>query len=368
MHPDELQTGRPVSLLPHLDLRLLEARVAISKNDLAEALQAVEEVARRARRYGLSDYEARSEQLLALVAERRGEIDEALGRYQRAQQLRAREPLHVRADAVAGEARCHHIKGDKTHAIYLLETFLHALRQESLEDPDALIRIRTTMVITYLEAGFHRRAAEVAEEALALEARVKDPARLGAMHNMVARSLIDNGQIRRAEESLRKAAYFYDLADLELESGRARLARGIFLKERGRLAQARKELEAARAIFDQASPLDEARVCNELAAVAREKGDIDEALSLVDTATTLNPTNVGERARSARERGLALSDRDRRNALASLREAIDLFIQAEERIEAAVTHAYLGDLLAPRHQKQAMTEYRKGLALFEVRT
>lgn len=368
VHPDELHSGRPVSLLPHLDLKLQEARRSVSNGHSGEAAEVLEDVKKRARRYGLADYEARAEQGLALIAERSKNINEALDRYQRARQLLSREPRHLQADAVAGEARCWHLKGEKTHAIYQLETFLHALKEEGLEDPDAVIRIRTSLVIAYREAGFDRRASEVAEEALSLEARVKDPARLGAMHNMVARSLIDSGKIRRAEESLRKAAHFYELADLELELGRARLARGIFLRERGRLAQARKELATALEAFGSLSPIDEARACNELAAVERAQGNIDLALELVDRGIrAAGDSDLGEFARSKREHGLALSQRDPRAARASLQEAIDIFTQAEERIEAAVTHAYLGDLLAPRHQKQAMNEYRKGLALFEVR-
>ncbi|MDP9069234.1 MAG: hypothetical protein M3N53_12935 [Actinomycetota bacterium] len=366
MHPEELQTGRPATLLPELDVKLQNARVAVSKSRLDEATTAFEDIKRRARRYGLRDYEARAEQGLALVAERSSDIDDALQRYQRAKQLLAREPLHLQADAVAGEARCYHIQGEKTHAIYLLETFLHNLKKEGLEDPDALIRIRTTLVITYREAGYHRQAAEVAELALALESRVKNPARLGQMHNMVARSLLDTGQISRAEESLRKAAHFYELADLELELGRARLARGILLKERGRLSQARKELSAALSVFVGVSSIDEARANNELSAVERQSGNPDAALLLASAAISIGrDANVAELARSHRERGLALAGRDLRSARASLEEAIELFTRAEERVEAALTHAYLGDLLAPRNQKQAMTAYRRGLAIFE---
>ncbi|MDP9069220.1 MAG: hypothetical protein M3N53_12860 [Actinomycetota bacterium] len=148
----------------------------------------------------------------------------------------------------------------------------------------------------------------------------------------------------------------------------ARLARGIFLKERGRLTQARKELTTALDVFGSLSPIDEARACNELAAVERAAGNIDEALELVERGiSAAGDSDLGEFARSKREQGLALSQRDARGARKSLEEAIDIFTRAEERVEAALTHAYLGDLLAARNQKQALTEYRKGLALFEVR-
>jgi tetratricopeptide (TPR) repeat protein len=166
---------------------------------------------------------------------------------------------------------------------------------------------------------------------------------------------------------LRKAAYFYELADLELELGRARLARGILLKERGRLPQARKELSAALEVFRGTSSIDEARANNELAAVERESGNADAALGLADAAIDLGPhVNQGELARSHRERGLALAISDVPTAKRSLEVAIDLFTRAEERVEAALTHAYLGDLLAPKNQKQAMVAYRQGLAIFEA--
>lgn len=367
VHPDELRTGQPHSLLPQLDTQLHEARMWASSGREDEAEEQFRDVARRAHRFAMTRLEATAYEGLGLVAERRKDLASAIDHYEVAVKLFNSEPLHLRADAVAGQARCYHLRGEKTHAIYLLETYLHALEQQGLSDPDALIRIHTSLVITYVEAGFLRQADAAAEKALALEQRVHDPKRLGAMHNMVASALLERGDYDQAEESLRKAERFYRLSDLQLELGRARLARGIYCRRTNRTKQAREYLVAALEIFQATkSPLDEARACNELAAVQRSVQPA-KALSLLERASELiGGSDLGEQARTTREHGLLLAASDRKAAAAKLRDAIDLFVRAEERVEATLTYGHLGDLLANDSSKKAAETYRAGIELLKT--
>jgi transcriptional regulator with XRE-family HTH domain len=367
VHPDELRTGQPQSLLPHLNLMVHEARLWTSAGRQAEAEEQFRHVARKAASFDLGRVEALAREGLGLILERRNDLGGAIDQYEMAAKLLESEPLHVKADVVAGKARCFHLLGEKTHAIYVLETYLHALEQEGLPDPDALIRIYTSLVITYVVAGFLRQASAAADKALALEERVQDPRRLGAMHNMVANALLERGDTTQAEESLRKAEHFYRVAELHLELGRARLARGIYYRLTGNTKKARADLVAAREIFQVTnSPLDEARACNEMAALQRSTQPA-KALALLERASELiGDSDPGEQGRTTREHGLLLAPTDTRAAASKLREAVDLFIRAEERVEATLTYGHLGDLLASNSSGKAAEMYRAGIELLKT--
>jgi transcriptional regulator with XRE-family HTH domain len=368
IHPEELKTGRPLSLAPQLELDLQNARQDISSAELSKAESELSEVTRTAKRFVLPEIEARAHVYMALIKERKGEFEAAIERNELALKLLRDSPIHLQADALCGKARSFHLQGDRTHAIYLLETYLHRLIQEGLPDPDALIRVHTSRVTTYIAAGYRRQAGEAALDALNLEQRVNDPARLGAMHNMVARALLEQGDAKAAEDSLKKAQYFYDNANLEVELARARLAHGILLSDKGEPKKAREQLLAALETFTATnSAIDEARCCNELGRLEREGGHKPQASQLVERALELlSYTEPSERARAKRELGLIQSEEDAHRAEKSFRDAIELFLEAEERQEAAFTHSLLGDLLARRKQSDGCRTYRDGLSLLKA--
>ncbi len=365
--PDEIRTGRPTNLLPELELELQEARVQISTGDLLGARARFDAVLRTAKKFKTAFQQAKAHEGLGLCLERSGELDAAIDQYALAGRLLADAPPNARADAVAGQARCIELRGDKHHAIYLLETLLESLRRQTLEDPDALIRIYTSLAVIYIEGDFLRKAADAAEEALKLEEHVSDPLRLGAMHNMVARVLLRRGETERAERSIRRAEHFYSLAELRLEMGRARLSRGIFLLRTGSRKKAATDLKTALEIFVEArSPLDEARAATELGRIAREEGRANESARLFDRAlNAAEGAQPAQLARIIREKSLAHSPDDRKTAEAGLREAISLFGEAGEPMQAAITYAYLGDVLSDKPLGPACQAYRDGLAILE---
>ncbi|MCA1706342.1 MAG: helix-turn-helix domain-containing protein [Actinobacteria bacterium] len=364
---DEIRTGRPSNLLEDLEIELQDGRLLISQGEFEEAEKTYRAVLNTAKRYKVVYQQAKALEGLGLLFERSGDLPEATEHYALAAGLLASDPPNVRADAVAGQARCIEISGDKHHAIYLLENLLETLQQQTLQDPDALIRIYTSLAIIYIEGDFLTKAADAAENALQLEEHVNDPARRGAMHNMVARVLLRTGHTQRARESLQKAERFYRLSELQLEIGRARLTRGIYLLRTGARKKASAELTAALETFAQTrSPLDEARAATELGRIAREEGRLEEASKFLDRALErLNGAQPGQVARVLRERALANLPTQKAKIEKGLKEAIRLFEQAEEPVQIAITHAYLGDLLSDRPLGRACKIYREGLAVLE---
>src|SRR5581483_6829857 len=84
---EELLTGRPPDLEARLELRLQEARHALSDGWLEEGRTGLQAAAREARRYGLEALRARAEEGLGLAFERAGRPEEALAHYERAEAI-----------------------------------------------------------------------------------------------------------------------------------------------------------------------------------------------------------------------------------------------------------------------------------------
>src|SRR5581483_3944358 len=212
---EELLTGRPPDLEARLELRLQEARHALSDGRLEEGRTGLQAVAREARRYGLE----------AL----RGRPEEALAHYERAEAIARDGSPAAAVDAVAGKARCFHSLGDVRYAIHLLESLLDELERARLRDPDALARLHAGLVYSYLDAGLYRKAAESASELEQLAPSVRDPLRIAQMHMNVARLHLTTGRVGEALRSLRRAEDGYRQLDLKSEMGGAHLARGYVL-------------------------------------------------------------------------------------------------------------------------------------------
>ena len=366
--PDELATGRPTNLVPMLELRLHDARIAMSAGRLDEAADMLRSVVKDAKRHHLPMIEAKAEEGLGLGLERRARPEEALMRYERAEELLRAEPPTELVDAVAGKARCFEGLGDGRYAIFLLESLHDRLERERLRDPDALSRLHAALVFAYLDAGIHRKAAESAAELLALAPRLTDPVRVAQMHMNVARLFLLEGRIDDAQHSLRRAEGVYRQLELETEMGGAHLALGYVAVRDGDLEQGRRELEQAVEVFERtANEPDLASALNELAMLERLEGHAHRAKSLLLRAIA----SLGERdtpvlARAHRELGFTLSPIDPVDAEKHYRLAIALFERAEQAFEIALTYRALGDLFGQRGEGDAACDaYRTGIMALE---
>jgi tetratricopeptide (TPR) repeat protein len=367
---DELVTGRPTDLEARLEVRLHEARIELSAGGLDEADVALRRVVKDASRYELPELEARAEEALGLVLERRGKPEDALERYRRAEQILEDHAAPARADAVAGKARCFEALGDVRYAIHLLESLLEELERAGLTDPDALARLHASLVDAYLDAGLYSRAAESAAELDRLAPRVTDPLRVAQMHLNVARLYLGEGRFEEADRSLRRAEESYRALQLQAETGYAHLARGYVLSRRERLDEAHAELERAREVFESAGDgKDLTRTLNELGRVERLRGDAEHARALLERSIgLLGTTDTPILAWAHRELGVTIAGDDPREAEKHIRFAIELYERAQQTAEVAVTYRALGDLLAERGSRDEAAEaYRTGILALEPR-
>lgn len=365
---EELETGRAPDLEARLRLRLQEARVQISDGHVDEADAGLRQVAREAKRYALPRLQARAEEVRGLWLERSGRPEEALERYQRAEELLRDEPPTARADAVDGKAACFAALGDERYAIFLLESLLDEIERAGLRDPDALARVHAGLVYWYLDLGLMTKAAASAGELERLAPRVDDPGRIAQMHMNVARQYLMDGRVEDATSSLQRAEDLYRQLGLLTEMGGAHLARGYVLSRQDSLEEARRELEEAREIFERTSNAkDLTRTLNELARVARLQGRAGDATSLLERSISLLGTNDDPILAWAHlELGNLFGELGDPRAEKHVRLAIELYERTEQAVGLAVSYRALGDLLVAQGDETGGCEaYRTGLTAIE---
>jgi len=367
---DELLTGKPADLEAKLTARLMEARIDLSAGRLGGADEALTSIAREAKRYRLSRIEAKAEDARGLLLERRGKPEEALERYQRAEEIVQSGPADALADAVSGKARCFQALGDVRYAIHILESLMDSFDRDGIRDPNALARLYSSLLDAYMDAGLLERAAASALELERLGPRLSDPVRIGQMHMHVAHVYLVQGRVEDAQHSLQRAEDAHRQLDLQAETGHAYLAKGYVLTRDGKLDEARTQLEGALAIFEEtADEKDLIRTLNELARVERLEGRLDRARELLQRSISLmGDSDTPILAWAHRELGLVLVDTETDGAEKNFRLAIELFERSEQTVEIAVTYRALGDLLQARGEGDAGCEaYRTGILALEPR-
>jgi tetratricopeptide (TPR) repeat protein len=345
--PDELLTGTPADLPARLEMRLQEARVGVSAGELEDAEREFSRIRREASAHKLVRIAARAEQGSALCAERSGDLEKAIERYDRAEELLRGEPATARVDAVVGKARCFQFLGDTRYSTYLLESMLETLQRQELTEPAALLALHAPLVSIYFEGGLYKKAAESAAEAMRLAAHVDEPFRLAVMNVNVARVFLQRGSVEEAMASLQRAEDLFGQLSLKTELGRAHLALGFVQVREGDYEGARAELQSALAIArDTGNKLDEAYSLQELARVERLSGRLVDARSLIESAIELvgSDDDVTFAGACYRELGLATVEIEPAVAEKSLRTAIELFERSDSPGEVAVTYRMLGDL------------------------
>ena len=365
---DELMSGRPPDLVPRLEMELHQARVAVSAGRYHEISSSLDRIAEQAERFHLYDLQAKVCEVRGLWAERRGQVEHALEYYDKAEEILQSAPPPSHADAVAGRARCFAMLGDDRYAVHLLESLLSTLIRSGLEDPQALLRIHSALVILYTELGLFKKAEESASVALSLAPRVADPLRVAQMHMNVARVLLQQSRPADALRSLEQAQITYKQLELRTEMAGAYLASGYVQSRQGDLEAAESLLTMAQSIFEETGDReDQARALNELARVRRLQGQPGRASILLRRSLSL--LDQGDEFIAAwahRELGRCLTDSNRRGAEKHLRTAIDLYERGGHRVELAVTYGVLGDLYKTEGDELASCKiYREGISALE---
>jgi tetratricopeptide (TPR) repeat protein len=367
---EELRTGRPPDLEAKLRLKLQEARRDISAGAFDESEKTLTQVLRDAKRYKMTNLEAKATEYQALMLERRGNMQAAYERYQDVEKILIEAPPPLLADCVAGQARCLTDIGDVRYAIFLIESLVDRLEREGYSDPNALVRLYAPLVRAYVQLGVHTKASEFAEAALAMLPKVTDPFNQAVMHVNLAAAYLRDGRAKEADASLLRAEDLFRNLDLRAETATAHLNRGYSLvRGGGNLDLARSELETAVELFvSMGNENLEAHALNELARVARVEGDLETARRHLDRSLSIlkDGEDVGELALAHLERGLCIAEDDPKKAEKDLRKAVQLFTKAEQFLRAARAHRVLGDMLVEQgREDEACKVFRAGLWVLE---
>jgi tetratricopeptide (TPR) repeat protein len=367
---EELATGRRPDAEALLERELVDARRALSGGDHPSALAAFRRVSKRASQYELSAVRDRALVGEALTYEVDGNLEKAEALYTRLQETIDDKRAAIKADAVAGRARCIRMLGDVPYSIYVLESFLADLRRKGLLDPDALIRAQISLVAAYFEGGLVNRAAAAAEEALALSPRISDPERLAGMHINVARVLMEKNDYDGAARSFATAEALYAELGFQTEVGRAHLARSFLLKKKERYAEARSSLEEAVRIFEATgNTINHIRALSEMGALERVAGRPDQAVFLLERAARMaSKTEPASAAISHRELALCyLSLKQPAKTQKEFKKAVTLLEDSGDKYELAVTLRAWGDALRDDAEyKSACDKYRSAAMALEA--
>ncbi|MGH3713274.1 MAG: tetratricopeptide repeat protein [Micromonosporaceae bacterium] len=365
----ELLTGRPAHVLAELRLKLATARHARSTDDLDDAVALYDEVLTEAREAGLPRIEAEAIHGLAWCDQRAGDPSTAMTRLDEAQRLLADEPLTEHVPIIATRARLLRLKGQLREAAYALESTRERLDRDGLASPDALVQLSYGLVGVYMELGLPERAAHAAETALSFASGVNDPEQVAMMHVQVSRTFIAQGRSADAEAALDKAHATYQQLDYQFEIAVCHWSRGYLLSREERYAEAEPELTTARDMMRSLGSWYYAgALASELGTVMWKLGRPDEALAALDDAWRLEGrSDTIALAEAHRLKGIIAYDKgDVKVAEASLREALQLCINAEAGPHTAHTARLLGDLLRDTGRAdEALQVYRDGLVAAE---
>ena len=358
---DELATGRPPDAETRLELEIVEARRSLSSGDASAAIASYRRVAKRAGQYELDRLRERAAVGEAFALEVTGDLEGASARYEALQEEIPDEHVAVKAEAVAGRARCIRLLGDVPYSTYLLEAFLSHVIRNRLTDPEALARLHITLVANYFERGMTGQAAASADVALSLSPKIADKEKLADMHINVARVLMERGDYSGALESFSLAEKISRELGLESEVGRAYLARSFLLNKEQRYDEARRDLEEARRIFEETgNAVNEARTIRQLAVIERLQGNVDQAIFLLQRSSKMaTKGHPASAAISHRELALCYAVKgDAAKLRSNFKKAIDLLEGSGDNYELAITYRCWGDAL--REDK----DYEKACGLY----
>ncbi len=363
---EELRTGRPARLATEVRMRLTDARQAFCEGSLRDAEQRYTQLEREAERLGLASERAAALVGLGDCALETGDLDQAVERFQAAEELLSDAPLTQRVPALRGRAVAHLLAGDLRYSCYLLENAIDELNTAGLHDPNALLLLYSAVIAPYMDMGAHARAVRAAELALALAPQATDPALVARMHRGVARTLLAEGRTADADASLARAQELYQQLQIRTELAHCHWMRGYLRAQDGDLAQAEAELGTARAILaERHADLYTVQVNVELADVLRRQGKYGAAEQLLSQLLGELGSGRGAVHAGAAHRllGLIAEERDRvEQAEEHYRAALALLEQAGATGDIADLCRLLGDLLRRSGRVEAALDvYRTGL-------
>lgn len=366
---EHLITGRD----PDLDLRLRvevdRAMASIHSGETEEARSELLRLLNKAKKLRLEEVCARSEEGLALIAQRAGRWDEVFERLDAAEAYVRDEVTERRTPIVTARARTYFLAGDTSRAIHELERHLLELNRDEAADPTALLQTYSALIGPYFEAGFRERAAEVAEAGHQLAAVVEDAEHVACLHINRAQILLDKGRRREALRSLTKADELFNQIGWRDSAIKASVALATAAVEVGNLDRAERVVtDTLQRLEEFPSVVDKARALNLLARIERLRGNPQQGLAHLHSVDhDLSGVPKLELAWTRREAGLCHLDLDEpKKAHEQFEAALKLYAETNSPIAVATTSALVGDALVRLGKtKQALSVYRDGLSAVE---
>ncbi|AWZ03934.1 hypothetical protein DRB96_16495 [Streptomyces sp. ICC1] len=352
------------------DLRnsLAEARLTLSRGEVAQASEAYQEVVCAAGLHDDPELDAAGHCGLGLAARHQGDPDRALMLFTKAEELLAGQPLNVRLPAVMGRMGALFARGAITDALALAEDQLRTAQQTG--QIAAQFALRAATVLPLVERGDIDQAAAAAAAALAIAPQVKDPDVLAQGYYHVNRVLAAQARYEEAEQVLTRAVALYGHLRLRTEVGMCHFAQGYLSARRGDLHQAEERLRHAAAVFAETKALPrQVNATAELAEVLRRMGDTEKAGALVEECRALShdyhdPEQAAELDRIGAH--IAVDRADDAGAEALFHGAIDRYQAIGATLEVATTCRILGDqMIQWGRTGEAAVVYRRGLMALE---
>jgi tetratricopeptide (TPR) repeat protein len=364
--PKEILTGQPKDLDVQIGLGLQRARMLVYEGRTVEAIELAATTRREARRFEMSEDEARSEIILGLAHRRSGDAEKALRHQVRALELLGGAPPSGRVDAIVEIGRCYRALGDLRYSIHVLESFVDEMERRGLSDPRALMLANATLVGSYFAAGLFPQAAAAGDEAQRLAPMVSDPHEVANLHISVAQVLTHEGHRDEALRALARAETIYEGLSWSAQLASAKLAKGIAQAAGGDAKRAKATfLEALSALTGSPNKTGKARTLIELARLERSEGDIQRASGLLQEAQdVLNGADGAELALCYLEMGHCERESDPSGAEKNLKIALDIYRRIEDPSGQAEALKALGDLLTEQGAfEEAALIYRDGIEI-----
>lgn len=279
-----LRDGVDAEVRRRAQLGLRHAEVALAGGDADHAYQRFVELADEP---GLEEDQLRQVRIgRALAAERRGDLEEAIGVLaELADEARRAPQIHPWMDVAQALCSCYHEAGDLDLAITLGEEGLRSAADLGLQSTDDYIRLGCTVQASYYHRGDLAKATLMAADLVRIADTMGAPHTRGAAYwnaSIVAESRGETGQ---ALVLVERALALFGESDDRRNLGRLRVAHAWLLlqQEPPEAARALELLDGVRAeLVDHGGTVDVGYCDAERARALLALGRVDEARDAAD--------------------------------------------------------------------------------------
>jgi tetratricopeptide (TPR) repeat protein len=319
-----LRDGVDAEVRRRARLALGYAELALDRGDVDDAHRRFSDLVGAP---GLDDQHQREVQMgLALAAERRGDLEEALRVLgELADQARRSPAVHPWMDVAEGLCRCYREAGDLDLAISIGEEAMHHAAELGLDASDEYVRLGCTVQAAYQERGDITRATLMSADLVRIADTMGAPHTRGAAYWNAALIAESRGEVAQALVLVERAVAMFGESDDRRNLARIRVAYAWLL-----LQQSPPEAVRALDLLDSIRP-----------DLVDHSGAVDVGYCDTERARALMTLGRLDEARQAAERSLAgLGDMPRLES-AHTRLLLGRVLREQGDVDACVEQATL---------------------------